>query len=387
MRKPRILVALLSLAVVAGMAGCAAEDKKAPAGEIKIGASLELSGATASIGTTYEKALKLKVDQINKAGGVNGRKINLVIRDNRTDPAEGLKNVNYFIDNEKVAAIIGGGCSNCIIPAKPVAAAKKVPIIALGAASGITNPIAESKFVFKISPNPVEDATVIVNELQRKGVTKIGLISVKNVYGQDGKKNVTELAQAKGIQVVAAEEFNQDDKDMTVQVSKIVEKKPDAIVTWAVMPAAGLIAQALSTAKFSGGVYLDAGAGAELFVKGAQDAAENTFMVFPGILAINDAVATTPQVTAQKAWFKDYSTAYGNYSGFASFGADAVSMIAAAVTKTGSTDPEKLRDAFETIQLDGMTGPIKMTAENHSGLQADALKIVVVKNGEWRLAS
>ncbi|MEV6527027.1 ABC transporter substrate-binding protein [Longispora sp. NPDC051575] len=387
MRKPRILVALLSLSVAAGMAGCAAEDKKAPAGEIKIGASLELSGATASIGTTFEKALKLKVKQINDAGGVNGRKINLIIRDNRTDPAEGVKNVNHFIDNEKVSAIITGGCSACVMGAKAAANTKKVPIIALGAASAITNPVSEAKFVFKIAPNPAEDADVIVNELARKNITKIGLISVKNVYGQDGKAQVTAKAQAKGIQVVAAEEFNQDDKDMTVQVSKLVEKNPQAIVAWAVMPAAGLIAQSLSTAKFTGGVYLDAGAGAELFVKGAQDAAENTYMVFPGILAINDAVATTPQVTAQKAWFKDYSTAYGNYSGFASFGADAVSLVAEAVKKTGNTDPEKLRDAFETIQLDGMTGPIKMTAENHSGLQPDALKIVVVKNGEWRLAS
>ncbi|WP_412541648.1 ABC transporter substrate-binding protein [Longispora sp. K20-0274] len=387
MRKPRILVALLSLAVTAGMAGCAAEDKKAPAGEIKIGASLELSGATASIGTTYEKALKLKVKQINDGGGVNGRKINLIVKDNRTDPAESVKNVTAFIDNDHVSAIISGGCSACAISAKATATQKKTPMIALGAASGITNPITESKYIFKISPNPAQDADVLVSELQRKGIGKIGLISVKNVYGQDGKKNITELAANKGIQVVAAEEFNQDDKDMTVQVAKVVEKKPDAVVVWAVMPAAGLIAQALNTAKFGGGVYLDAGAGAELFVKGAQDAAENTFMVFPGILAINDAVATTPQVTAQKAWFKEYSTVNGNYSGFASFGADAVSMIAAGVTKTGSTEPDKLRDAFETIQLDGMTGPIKMTAENHSGLEKDALKIVVVKNGEWRLAS
>ncbi len=384
-----MLGALLSAVVLVAMSGCAAEKKDTPAGEIKIGASIELSGATQVLGATFEKALNLKVKQINDAGGVGGRKIKLIIRDNQTKPDVGLANVNHFIDNEKVSAIISGGCSACIVNAKATATTKKTPVIALGSASGITAPSdPNTKYVFKISPNPAEDADAIVNELHRKGIKKIGLISVQNVYGQDGKAKVTEKAKAKGIEIVAAEEFGQDDKDMTIQVGKVVAKEPEAVVVWAVMPAAGLIAQALQTAKYPAGqVYLDAGAGAELFVKGAQSASEGTHMVFPGILAINDAVATTPQVTAQKAWFRDYSAAYGTYSGFASFGADAVQMIADAVKSTGTTDPDKIRDALEKAQLDGMTGPIKMTAENHSGLQAEALKIVVVRNGEWRLAS
>ncbi len=373
--------------VVLGMVGCSAEEEKPSSEEIKIGASIELSGATASIGTAYERALKLKVEQINKAGGVEGRKINLVIRDNQTNPDEGLKNIIHFIEKEKVSAVISGGCSACVVNAKAFANEKKVPIIALGSASAITTPIDQSKFIFKIAPTPAEDADGIIAALKRKGAKSIGLISVKNVYGQEGKAQITAKAKAAGIEIAGAEEFGPEDKDMTNQVGKLVANTPDAIVAWAVMPAAGLIAQEIRATKFTGGVYLDAGAGAELFVQGAQGAAEGTFMVFPGILAINDAVATIPQVAAQKVWFKDYASTYGHYSGFASFAADAVQMIADAAAETNGTNPERLRDELEQMALDGTTGPIRMAPENHSGLQPEALKILVVKNGEWRLAS
>ncbi|MBA3488971.1 MAG: ABC transporter substrate-binding protein [Longispora sp.] len=384
-RKPSILVGALSLIITAGMAGCATKEQAALE-EIKIGASIELSGETSSIGTIFEKALKLKVEQVNRDGGVNGRKINLIIKDNRSDPAEGLKNINHLIDHEHVSAIISGGCSACVISAKEVANTKKVPVVALGAASAITSPVNESRYVFKISPSPAESAEVVIAELKRKGVTKIGLISVKNVYGQEGKAQILTRANAADIDVIS-DEFSPDDRDMTSQVNKLVSGKPGAIVAWAVMPAAGLITQAVRNARYAGKLYLDSGAGVDLFIQGAQDAAENTFMVFPGIVAINDTVATTPQVATQKIWVKDYASRYGVYSGLASFGADAVQLVVNAVAATGDTDPQRLRDEIENATLDGMSGPIRMSAINHSGLQAAALKIVVVKNGEWRLAS
>lgn len=384
MRKLSILVGLLPLTLTAALTGCT--KKQAPLEEIRIGASIELSGSTASVGTIYEKALKLKVAQINQTGGIGGRKIRLIIKDNRSDPNEALRNINQLIDDDQVSAIISGGCSACIINAKEVANTKQVPVIALASASAITSPIGKSRYIFKLSPSPAEDAEVIIAELKRKGIKSIGLITVKNVYGQEGKAQVLTKAAAAKI-YVKNEEFDPDDRDMTPQVNRLVAGRPGAIVVWAVMPAAGLITQAIRTAKYQGKVYLDAGAGADLFVRGAQDTAENTHMVFPGIVAINDAVATTPQVAAQKLWVKDYATKYGSYAGLASFGADAIQLIAHAVHTTGGTDPRQLRDEIEKTSLDGISGPIKMTPDNHSGLQAEALRIVVVKNGEWRLAS
>lgn len=390
-RLRRIAAALTGTALATaalGMSGCAADESSSSnGGTIKIGVSLELSGATASIGTTYKKALDLEVADINKKGVLGGRKLKLITKDNQTDPKQNITNINDFIHNENVAAIIDGGCSACTVPVTPIVEKAKVPMISLASASEIVNPVSQHQYTFKISPNPDQDAKVLIDSLHKDGVKSIGMVYVNNTYGVEGHSAVAAEAKKEGISVTDAEQFEQTDTNMTVQVNKIVDSHPDAIVSWAVMPAAGVIAKEIKDTGYKGGVYMDAGAGAELFVKGAQSASEGTHMVFPEVLAINDVTSTTPQVVAQKQWFQQYSSKYGSYSGFASFAADALKMIAQAITKTGGTDHKKLRDALETMGIDGLSGRIQNSPSQHSGLQPSALAVLVVKNGEWHLSN
>lgn len=386
------LRAVLALAVSASLVGAAAACSKssdssgAASTEILVGASLELSGPTASIGTAYQKALQLKAQQLNDSGALNHRKIRLEIRDNRTDNATSVSVVNDLIKNQHASAILMGGCSACGAAAIPSIQSAKIPAIALASASALTQPVDQRHDIFKISPNPDQDASVIVTELTRRNVHTVGLISVNNVYGQDGAKSVTTLANQAGTKVTDAETFGQTDTNMTVQVQKIVASKPQAVVIWAVMPAAGIIVKALHDAKFPGQIYMDAGAGAELFVKGAGEAAEGTNMVFPKVIASDDIDTSTPQGQAQKAWVEAYQQQNGDYSGFASFAGDALQVIADAVTKTGGTDPAKLRDAIENDKLDGLSGQLQFSPQQHSGLQPEALGILTVKQGKWRIA-
>ncbi|GID32198.1 ABC transporter substrate-binding protein [Paractinoplanes brasiliensis] len=388
MRLRGLLPLALTAATLAAAAGCAADETPAGSGEeIVVGASLELSGPTASIGTAYQKALELKAAQLNQSGTLGGRRIKLVVRDNRTDNNTSVTNVNALIKNEKADALIVGACSACGLAAVPAITENKVPAIALASASALTTPVAERAYVFKISPNPAQDADVIVAELKRKNVGRVGLISVNNVYGQDGQSSVTEAAGKAGIRIVAAEQFGQADTSMTVQVSKVLAGKPEAVVVWAVSPAAGTVVKALRDARYPGPIYLDAGAGAELFIKGAGAAAEGTNMVFPKVLATEDIDTGTPAGKARKAWVEDYRKANGDYSGFASFAADALQSIADAVGRAGGdANGPKLRDELEKGQFDGVSGPLRFSAEEHSGLQPAALGILTVKQGRWTLA-
>lgn len=385
----RRAVALTCAAVTAaaGLSACAASNSNSQGGkEITIGASLELSGPTQSIGTVYKKALDLEVADLNKKGVLGGKKIKLIVRDNQTNPNQSITNVNDFIKNEHVAALITGGCSACDVPAAGVAEKQKVPMIALGSASAITEPVAQRQYTFKISPNPSQDAQVLLSSLKGKGVKSIGLLNVNNPYGQDGRRSVTALAKQDGINVLGTQQFNQDDKDMSVQAKKLTDLHPDAIVVWAVSPAAAIVVKSIKDAGFKGGVYLDAGAGAELFVQGAQGAAEGTYMVFPRVLAINDVTSVSPEVTAQKQWVAEYSAKYSSYSGFAAFAADAIISLTKAIEQAHGTDGAKVRDALETLDVDGLSGPIRNSAEQHSGLQQQALALLQVKNGVWHLA-
>ena len=97
-------------------------------------------------------------------------------------------------------------------------------------------------------------------------------------------------------------------------------------------------------------------------------------------------IATTPAKAARKQWFRDYTSRYGSYSGVAAFAGDAADLIADGVARSGA-DRNRVRDILETSQIDGLSGPIRITPDNHSGLMPQALTLLVARSGRWRLAS
>jgi branched-chain amino acid transport system substrate-binding protein len=108
-------------------------------------------------------------------------------------------------------------------------------------------------------------------------------------------------------------------------------------------------------------------------------------VVFPQTLAMDDVIATTPAKAARKQWFEDYTSRYGGYHGHSSFAADALALIVAAVNRAGRPDRRAVRDALESMEADGLSGPIRLTPANHSGLMPQALTVLVARGGRWRL--
>src|SRR4030095_15052507 len=100
---------------------------------------------------------------------------------------------------------------------------------------------------------------------------------------------------------------------------------------------------------------------------------------------VDDVTATPPAKAARKQWFRDYTSRYGSYSGVASFAADAADLIADAVTRARVAGGQ-IRDILETSRVDGLSGPIRMTADDHSGLMPQALTLLVARGGRWRIA-
>ena len=166
----------------------------------------------------------------------------------------------------------------------------------------------------------------------------------------------------------------------------VAGEKPDAVVVLAWPAGAVSTIEALRTAGFTGRIALDATAAGPLFLAGGsvQDGAS---LVFTQTLAIDDVIATTPAKAAQKQWFEDYTARYGSYQAQASFAADAAQIIVDSVDRIGSsTDHNGLRATFETVRTDGLTGPIRLTPTDHSGLMPQALALLTARNGRWRLS-
>jgi branched-chain amino acid transport system substrate-binding protein len=377
---------LASAVLAATLTGCQLAREQA-AGEIHIAADLELSGSAATVGKAYQRALELKVDQLNKSGALNGRKIVLEVRDNRSDPSESLRNITDFTTNPAVSAIIMGGCNECAVGAARTLNDKRVPAIALAPAHVVSNPIDQRRYVFKLAPNAADTAAALATELRHKGVKKVALLHTDDSYGQEGVTALaSELAKAK-IQLTRAEPVKATDSDVSRAMTSLTSTKPDGLVIWTSAEQAMLAAGEAKQSGYRGALFFDAAAAGDLFLGGAAD---NTTMVFTQTMVIDDVIATTPAKAARKQWFRDYTARFGGYYGFSSFAADAVQLITDAAVRTGGStnavNRDGIRDVLETSQTDGLSGPIRMTPDNHSGLMAQALTTLVARGGRWRLA-
>jgi branched-chain amino acid transport system substrate-binding protein len=378
-----------SVALLCGLSliapGCAADKGSAIQGEIPIGVSIERSGPGRVLGEAHENALKLVVEDINKEG-VLGKKIKLIIKDNKSSEAESLQRVKSLIDNDKVVALIGGGTSPTTLAVVDTVEERKVPMVSMGSSDEIVSPIAKRQYIFKTPCNPQPIVDVMLREFATNRINKVGLLAVNNAYGASGVKAVKNGVERSGVSLVGTELFEAADKDYSVQVAKLIAKKPQAIVVWSIMPGAGYAAKNIEDLGFRGKVYFDAGAGAEFFVKSAGTASDGMLMVHPSILAANQLTATTPSALAQKEFFIKYTQKYGTFSGFASYSADALRLIVEAIKKANSTDRHKVRDALESLSYDGLTGSYAFGPNNHGGVSGDALTVLEVRAGGWVLA-
>jgi branched-chain amino acid transport system substrate-binding protein len=387
MRRARPAVALIS-ALFLLVTGCAAEKEVAAAGdEIPIGVNIELTGPASLLGASYKNALELVVADINADGVLGGKKLKLVVRDNKSDPAEATRVAKTLWANEKIVAMVGPGVSPTSVPVAQEAERRQVPLVSMASSGAVVNPVSERRYAFKTSPNNDDMAAVQVREITARGLRKVAYLAPANAYGDASEDAFLAAARQGGLQVVGVERFNDKDKDYTVPVAKLVARRPQAFAVAAISPQSSLVAKAIRNAQFAGPVIFEGGAGAELFLEGAGEASEGMHMVHPAILAIDEVAATSPEVLARKAFFRDYSQRYGQFSGFASYAADALHLIVRAIEDADSADPVKIRDALERQRYDGLTGRFVFSDRYHGGVAGNALTVVTVRNGKWVLAN
>jgi branched-chain amino acid transport system substrate-binding protein len=409
--------------LASSLTGCQFGSDPAAAGEIVIAADLELSGAAASVGKGYQRALELKVEQINSSGLLGGRKIRLDVRDNRSDPSESLRNIGDFTNNSQVTAIIMGSCSDCAVGAARTINDKRVPTIALAPATTVASPVAERRYLFKLGPNAADSAAAVANELRRRNIRQASLLHTDDEYGEDGLRVMSAELRKLNITLVGSERIRTTDTDVSQAVSALArptnnggngnngngtgnngngtgnngngsgnnDNNPGALLVWASAEQAALAADSAAQVNYPGPIFFDAAAAGDLFLTGGSaSGTEGVNLVFTQTMVIDDVIATTPAKAARKQWFRDYTARFGSYYGFSSFAADSVQLIADAVANSsngGRIDREAVREVLETTQFDGLSGPIRMTPDNHSGLMPQALTMLVSRGGRWRLAS
>ncbi|MBS1114401.1 MAG: amino acid/amide transporter substrate-binding protein, family [Nitrospirae bacterium] len=349
---------------------------------IKIGAILAVTGPASFLGAPEAKTLEMLVDEFNKKGGIKGNKIELIIKDSGASPEKAISFAKQLIEEDKVFAIIGPSTSGETMKIKNIAEESKTILLSCAAAEVIVNPVA--KYVFK-TPQKDSDAVLkIFQNMKKKGITKIGVLSSNTGFGKAGKEQIEKLAPENGITILVNEVYDKAASDLTAEVTKLKAANVQAIVNWSIEPAQAIVIKNAKQIGLNVPLYQSHGFGNIEYVKAAGPAAEG--VIFPaGRLLVADSL---PKSNKQKAvllkYKKDYETKFKeDVSTFGGHGYDAFMILANAIEKAG-TDKEKVRDTIENMKgFVGTGGIFNFSATDHNGLDIDAFEMLTVKKGKF----
>ena len=185
---------------------------------IKVGAILAVTGPASFLGAPEAKTLEMLTADINTRGGINGKKLELIIKDSAASPEKAISFAKQLIEEEKVFAIIGPSTSGETMAMKNLAEESKTLLLSCAAAEVIVKPVA--KYVFK-TPQMDRDAVIrIFEQMKKMNISKVGVLSSNTGFGKAGKEQIEKLAPEHGIQVLVSEVYDKAATDLTAEVTK-----------------------------------------------------------------------------------------------------------------------------------------------------------------------
>ncbi|MDY0039772.1 MAG: ABC transporter substrate-binding protein [Desulforhabdus sp.] len=375
----------ISLAFFAGAVNASSQEP------IKVGAFFALSGPASSIGTPTKLVAQMVVDKINKDGGVNGRPLELIIGDTEGDPTKALMVAKRLVEKDKVVALIGPTRTGTGMAVKPYIEDKAhIPILMTIGGDPV---IAGGKFgpyrwTFKTPQRTSVAVQKTYEYLKSQSIQKIGLITASDAFGKDGLEWLEKLAPDYGLQIVASESFAPTDADMTTQLVKIRDTKPQVIICWTIGPAGAKVAKNVKQLGIDLPLVQCHGQPDPKYIELAGDAAEGSIMPSTKLMVYDQLPDTDPQKAVIQDFVRLYQQVYqydkeypiNTHSGYAW---DAIFLLANAMRQVGA-DAEPLRDAIEQMKgYVGISGIFNLTPEDHNGLGTDSLVMVKVENGKW----
>lgn len=389
----RALVAV-SAGLVLALSGCAEEAPEGGGnggatggteeGPIKIGAVLDITGAGASLGVPERQTLEMLAEQVNEDGGIGGREVQLLIEDNQSTEDGAARAASKLLQTDQVDILLGASRTGPSLAMRPIAEQAQIPMISLAANIKI---VEGSEWVFKSAQNDRVVIERIVEDMAAKGYQRIALARDASGYGEGVQELFTELGGPEGIEVVTTESFAPDASDFTAQMVNIRNANPDAVVIWGIPPAASLAQVAYRQLGLQAPVYQSHGIGNQVFLDTAGEAAEGLIAPLGRMLVAEQLPEDDPQKEVVTQFIADFEAAYGETpSTFAGHAYDGFMLAVNAIEEVGGTDPNELRDALESVtDWPGVSGVFTMTPDDHSGLSKDALVLVTVENGDWKL--
>jgi branched-chain amino acid transport system substrate-binding protein len=381
----RRAVFLTVLVVAAGMAATALVEAQAP---IKIGVIEPLSGPVAASGNYVRMGAEIARDWINSRGGINGRKVELLIEDNKSDPKEAASAAEKLIVRDKVPAIMGAWGSSMTLAAMPKLEEYGVPMV-VETSSAATITKRGNPWIFRISPPSEMEALGLEQYVDKLGVKRVDFLAVNTDWGRGSIGAFGDMLKKKGVAVGAAEFMEQSATDMNAQLTKIKAAGGDTLFVTTAVEQITLIMKQAQEQRLARKIVTTGGSSSPTqLIKQAGAAAEGSYHIVFFMPWFPEAM---PDGKLAKAfvdeWAKRGHPFEGLTEGFR--GHDGIATIAEAIKLAGNDDPKAVRDALWRVSLMGVNGPIKFEkdgpAGKESGQSRPSIFVVQIRDGKVTL--
>ena len=318
---------------------------------IKIGVTGPFTGGSSSMGVSMRDGVRLAAKEINSTGGLLGRQIELIERDDQADNARGITIAQELVNKEKIVADVGFINTGVALAAQRIYQEAKIPVfnnVATGTVVTRQFDKEPANYVFRNAARDEIQAPMIVQEaIDKRGFKKVAILHDSTNYGELGKTDLMKALTAKGITPVAIEKFNIKDTDMTSQLLKAKEAGAEVILTYAIGPELAQIANGMAKLGWKKPLIGSWTLSMANFIDTAGKNGEGARMPQTFIQEAN----TQKRKTFIDAYLKEFKPKNSRIDSpvSAAQGYDSVYLLAAAIKQAGSTDGEKIRESLENL--------------------------------------
>ena len=339
---------------------------------VRIGVVQPMTGPVAYDGNIYVNTVKMLADDMNAKGGVLGKKIELVIEDGACNPAQSVNAAEKLVVRDKVVGLLGAFCSTSTAAVMEVAKKHKVPLITgISTAAQLTeqgNPY----FFRAVATTPMLGnafGPVLPKALKAK---RFAFLTLNDDWGRSMQASYPKAIESGGGQIVANEFFQQSDLQFLSQITKVKAANPDAIVLAANTQQAVALSKQIRELGVTVPLVGEGAWSSDSYIKLAGPAAEGVYGLVEYVYTIKSPV--------NEAFVKEFQAKLKeNPSKFAGAAHNAIHIMVDAIRRAGAADPEKIREAMEKTDYNGLVGNIKFDAKHQAYGQTVYLSLV--KNG------
>jgi branched-chain amino acid transport system substrate-binding protein len=364
----RLLLAVGAVSLALVVVPAKAEDT------VKLGLVAAMSGQSAKSGEAIVRGLSLAIDEINAKGGLLGKKVELLVRDDESNPAKGVVAARELVQREKVVAFFGGLDTPVSVAIVPFANQAKVPFIGVWAAgTAITRNGAPENYVFRVSAvDALVDVALVDYAAKKYGAKKPGMILINNPWGESNEKGLKAALEAKSMPFAGVEKFETGDVDVVPQLTRLKDAGADALFMVANVAPSAQVVKSLDRMGWNVPIISHWGPSGGRFTELAGPSAEKVHFIQTFSFSGNTSPKAAGVLDALKKKYPeiksaaDVTPAVGIANAY-----DAMHLTALAIAKAGSTDGPAIREGF--YQIGKYDGLIKSYDKPFSKENQDAL--------------